>query len=271
MKKALYFVYGVACYVGFLGVFLYTFAFVGDFVPKSIDRGGPETPVGAALAINALLLLVFGLQHSVMARPTFKQWWTRIVPKPIERSTYVLATNLVLALLFWQWRPIPIPVWEVTDPAARGLVYAAFGAGWLLVFAATVLLNHFDLFGLRQVWLHLRGKPYTKLTFKKPMFYRFVRHPLYVGWMTAFWFIPTMTVGHLLFAILNTAYMLIAIQLEERNLIEAHGRDYVEYRRTVPMLVPAVWRRTALRADAHRSFGAENKATAGGVSARSEE
>lgn len=242
MQRILFFAYGLMCYVMFLGVFAYAAGFIGNFlVPRTLDVG-PETPLGWAILINIGLLALFGVQHSVMARPTFKRWWTRFVPKPIERSTYVLATNLVLILLFWQWRPVGPVVWEVEQPLLRGLLLGLFAAGWLLVFAATAQLNHFDLFGLRQVWLHLRGKPYTRLRFQLPILYRFVRHPLYVGWLLAFWATPVMTAGHLLFAAGLAVYILIAIQFEERNLVQVHGHHYAEYRRRVPMLIPRVGR-----------------------------
>ncbi len=236
------FVYGTACYVMFLGVFLYLFAFVGGFgLHRTVDGPVTTRPFTAVL-INLGLLLAFGLQHTVMARPGFKAMWTRIVPEPIERSTYVLLTNLVFMVLFWQWRPIAGAAWDFHHPAARGALLGLFGLGWLLVFVATVQLNHFDLFGLRQVWLYLRGREYTRLVFATPALYMQVRHPLYVGWITAFWATPTMTVGHLLFAVVMTGYILIAIRFEERDLIAFHGPSYVDYRRRVPMLIPAVGR-----------------------------
>ncbi|MCK6486354.1 MAG: isoprenylcysteine carboxylmethyltransferase family protein [Phycisphaerae bacterium] len=238
MKRVLFFAYGLTCYLMFGAVYLYAIGFVGNIaVPRSIDSA-VGTPWPAALMINLGLLAVFGLQHTIMARPTFKRLWTRIVPEPIERSTYVLFSNLAMILLFWQWRAIDAVVWDVQSGPARNALWALFAGGWLIIVVATLMLNHFDLFGLRQVWLHLRGRPYTRLTFAQPVFYRHVRHPLYVGWLTAFWVTPTMTAGHLLFAIGATAYILIAIQFEERNLLEAHGADYAEYRRRVPMLIP---------------------------------
>ena len=242
MNRIGVFVYGVGAYVIFLVTFLYAVGFVGDFtVPRSIDAA-PEGPLATAVAIDVLLLGLFALQHSVMARPAFKRWWTRIVPEPAERSTYVLLSSAALLLLFWQWRPIGGIVWEVEHPVGRALLYGAFAGGWLTVLVTTFLINHFDLFGLRQVWLHLRGKPYRPLGFVTPGPYRHVRHPLYVGWLFAFWATPTMTAAHLLFALATTGYILIAIQLEERDLADVHGKAYVDYRRSVPMLVPRVGR-----------------------------
>jgi protein-S-isoprenylcysteine O-methyltransferase Ste14 len=239
MQRIGVFVFGVVSYVCFLAGFVYAIGFVGDFaVPRSMDSA-PGGPVGGAIAIDLLLLGLFAVQHSVMARPAFKRWWTRIVPAEAERSVYVLASSLALFLLFWQWRPIGGVVWNVETPALRTLLYAIFAAGWATVLVTTFLINHFDLFGLRQVWLHLRGRPYTPLHFGTPGPYRVVRHPLYVGWFLAFWATPTMTVTHLLFAVMTTGYILIAIQLEERDLVDAHP-EYAEYRRRVPMLVPRI-------------------------------
>jgi protein-S-isoprenylcysteine O-methyltransferase Ste14 len=238
MKRILVFAYGVISYVIFLGIFLYLAGFIGNlFVPRSIDAA-PDGPLWAALLVNTLLLVVFALQHSVMARPKFKQWWTRFVPEPAERSTYVLFTNLALILLFWQWRPMGGVIWDVQDPGGRGALHALYVVGWLIVLATTFLINHFDLFGLRQVWLYLRGKPYTSLGFVTPGPYKLIRHPLYVGWLIVFWATPTMTIAHLVFAVGMTAYILVAIRFEERDLVEYHGQAYAEYRRTVPMLIP---------------------------------
>lgn len=238
MRRWLVFLYGVVNYVIFLGTFLYLAGFLGNLlVPKSIDSG-TVGPLSSSLAIDVLLIGLFGLQHTVMARPTFKVWWTHLVPRPIERSTYVLFTNVTLGILFCCWQPIPTVVWDVAAPAGRTAMYGLFAFGWLTVLVTTFLINHFDLFGLRQVWLYLRGKPYTHLRFVSPGPYRFVRHPLYVGWMMAFWATPTMTVGHLVFAAATTAYMLVAIWFEERNLLEFHGDHYAEYRRRTPMLIP---------------------------------
>src|SRR5262245_29095497 len=230
--------YGVLAYAIFFGTFLYAIGFVGGFgVPRTID-GAPEGPLWVALAINLLLLAAFALQHSVMARPAFKRWWTRIVPEPVERSTYVLASSLALILLFWQWRPIGGIVWQVENLLGQVLLYSVFAAGWVTILASTFLINHFDLFGLRQVWLHFRGRPYKPLGFVTPGPYRHVRHPLYVGWLLAFWATPMMTVTHLLFAVMTTAYILIAIRLEERDLVAVYGARYDAYRRSVPMLLP---------------------------------
>ena len=247
MGRIVAFVYGVTSYAIFFVTFLYAAGFVGNLVvPKSLDAA-PVSPLGTSLLINLGLLGLFAVQHSVMARPAFKRVWTQIVPEPIERSTYVLASSLALILLFWQWRPLGGMVWDVQDPVGRALLYAGFAFGWLLVLVTTFLINHFDLFGLRQVWLHLRGRPYQPLPFKTPGPYRIVRHPLYVGWLFAFWATPTMTVTHLLFATVTTAYILVAIRLEERDLVDAHP-EYADYRKRVPMLVP-VGRRAAVDSD----------------------
>ena len=238
MKRFLVFAYGVASYVVSLGAFLYLAGFLGNlFVPRSIDAP-PVGPLWEALVVNTLLLGMFALQHSVMARPGFKAWWTRFVPIPAERSTYVMFTNLALILLFWQWRPMGGVIWEVQDPTARGIFHGLYAAGWLIVLGTTFLLNHFDLFGLRQVWLYLCGQPYTALSFKTPGPYKVVRHPLYVGWLIAFWATPTLTTAHLVFAVGMTLYILVAIRFEERDLVEHHGEPYADYRRTVPMLIP---------------------------------
>jgi protein-S-isoprenylcysteine O-methyltransferase Ste14 len=240
MNRIGVFLYGVVCYVCFLVTFLYAIGFVGGFgVLRSIDSP-TAGPLGVALLVDVLLLAGFALQHSVMARPAFKRWWTRIVPEAAERSTYVLASSLALLLLFWQWRPIGGVVWQVDDPVGRAVLHATFAAGWLTVLTTTFLIDHFDLFGLRQVWFHLRGQAYRPLGFVTPGPYRHVRHPLYVGWLLAFWATPTMTAAHLLFAVTTTGYILVAIQLEERDLGAVHGERYAAYRRSVPMLVPRV-------------------------------
>ena len=238
MKRVLAFIYGLTCYAIFFVTFLYAFGFLGNmFVPKSIDSPR-EDSLGSALLVNLLLLAVFAIQHSVMARPSFKQWWTKLVPEPVERSTYVLFSSLALIVLFWQWRPMGGIVWDVQNPVGHFVLQSLFVAGFLTVLITTFLINHFDLFGLRQVYLYLRGVEYTPLPFATPGPYRLVRHPLYVGWLLSFWATPTMTVAHLLFALGTTAYIVVAIQLEERNLAEFHGSDYLNYRRRVPMLIP---------------------------------
>src|SRR3954471_7983521 len=239
VKRLVFFAYGLGAYLVFLGTFLYAIAFVGGFaVPRRLD-GPLEASVPAALAIDAALLTLFAVQHSVMARRWFKDWWTQVVPWTIERSTYVLCASLALLLLFWQWRPIGFAIWTVHNTAARGVLWTIFASGWLTVLVVTCLINHFDLFGLRQVWLPLVGKPYTRIAFRTPFPYRFVRHPLYLGFLFAFWATPTMTLAHLVFALATTAYIVIAIQFEERDLVAEHGAHYQDYRRRVPMLLPA--------------------------------
>src|ERR1051326_8477924 len=236
-KRMLAFVYGVACYLAFFATFLYAIGFIGNFwVPKSMDSGA-QMPLSSALAINLALLGLFAVQHSVMARPWFKAAWTKIVPEPVERSTYVLFSSLALILLFWKWQPLGGVVWSVDGMAERLALNTLYALGWITILVATFLINHFDLFGLRQVWLYLVGKPYTVLPFATPGLYRYVRHPLYVGWFLVFWAAPVMTVTHLIFAVATTAYILIAIQFEERDLMRIHG-EYAEYRRRVPMVLP---------------------------------
>jgi protein-S-isoprenylcysteine O-methyltransferase Ste14 len=242
MARILVPLYGLFAYLAFFVTFLYAIGFIGNLlVPKSLDSA-PTAPLATALLINVGLLGLFAIQHSVMARPAFKRLLTRVVPEPAERSTYVLASSLALGLLFWQWSPLGGVIWDIENPAGRAVMYAAFAFGWSLVFVSTLLINHFDLFGLRQVWLYLRGRRYERLPFMTPGPYARVRHPLYVGWLFAFWATPTMTATHLLFAIATTAYILIAIQLEERDLLAMHP-EYAGYRRRVPMLIPALTRR----------------------------
>ena len=246
MRRMSVFTYGVTCYLMFLGTFLYAVGFVGNFlVPKSLDSA-PEMTFGRALLVNLGLLGLFALQHSLMARPAFKRWWTKLVPPPVERSTYVLFSSLALLLLFWQWQPMGGTIWHIENSTGRLLLYGLFTCGWLLVLVSTFLINHFDLFGLRQVYLYLRGKEYTSLQFATPGPYKLVRHPLYVGWFLAFWATPTMSAAHLVFALLTATYILIAIQLEERDLLAAHGEAYAEYRRQVPMLVPRFFARKGM-------------------------
>ena len=239
MTRTLAFVYGALSYVVFLGAFLYAIGFVGNLaVPKSIDTGPEAATFTRALIMNVILLSIFALQHSVMARPGFKRWWTRIIPSYIERSTYVLLSSLALILLFWQWRPMTAVVWSVENQIARYLLWALFFLGWGTVLLSTFLINHFDLFGLRQVYLHKRGEDYSHLSFKKVLLYKIVRHPIMLGFIIAFWATPHMTVGHLMFAGITTIYVLVAIQLEERDSIGAHGQAYEDYRKEDSMILP---------------------------------
>ncbi len=243
INRILYFAYGSFSYLIFFGTFLYAIGFIGNFVVPTTLDGRATGPLWISFIVNAGLLALFAVQHSVMARKWFKDRWTRIVPKPIERSTYVLFSSLALILLFWQWRPMGGVVWSVEDPAGILVLRVLFAFGWGLVLVSTFLINHFDLFGLRQVWLYLLGRPYSAPQFGTPVLYRIVRHPLYVGWFFAFWMTPTMTLAHLLFAVATTAYILIAIQFEERDLVREHGETYETYRRSVPMLIPFINRR----------------------------
>ena len=254
LKRLTFFAYGLVCYVIFLGTFLYAIAFIGNLgAPTALDA--PATgALPRAIAINTGLLALFAVQHSVMARRWFKQWWTSFVPKPIERSTYVLFSSAALIVLFWQGQPVGGTVWSVESPLAEAVLWALFAFGWALVLVSTFLIDHFDLFGLRQVWLYLRGIPYSAREFTTPGPYRLVRHPLYVGWFFAFWMTPTMTAAHLMFAIATSAYILIAIQFEEHDLVREFGRTYEDYRRRVPMLVP--FSRTPPPATESRSAGA---------------
>jgi protein-S-isoprenylcysteine O-methyltransferase Ste14 len=245
MKRWIYLSYGIVCHALFLAIYVWMAAFVGDFGfghIRTID-GPPTAPLALAILVDALLIAAFAVPHSVMARPGFKRWWTRLVPQPIERATYVLVSNVLMALLLWQWQPIGGVVWDVQNPTGRWMLLGLFAFGWFKVPAVSLLINHFDLFGTRQVWLHFQHQPYRHLPFRTPLVYRFVRHPLYIGWMTAFWATPTMTAAHLLFASLMTLYILIAIPFEERDLIAHHGEKYAEYRRRVGGLIPRLGRR----------------------------
>jgi protein-S-isoprenylcysteine O-methyltransferase Ste14 len=238
MRRWLFLIYGATAYVLFLGIYAYMAGFLGNFwVPKSIDSPAGE-PVAMAVLVNLALLALFAVQHSVMARPAFKRIWTRIVPEPIERSTYVLASNAVTILLMWQWRGIDQVVWHFEQPVVRAAIWSLFASGWLLVPAVTMMIHHFDLFGMRQVWLHLRGRGYKSLAFRTPLLYKHVRHPLYIGWTIVFWATPTMTAGHLLFAGVLTGYIVLAVRFEERDLVAHFGEKYEAYRRQVPMFIP---------------------------------
>lgn len=242
MRRYLAVGYGAAAYLLFLAAFGYLVAFLGNFwVPRTVDHGLSAT-TGWAVLIDAVLLGAFGVQHSVMARPGFKGWWTRLVPAPIERSTYVLASSVALVLLYWQWRTLPTVIWDVQLRAARLALWALFWVGWAVALAATFMINHFDLFGLRQVYLAWRAEPYTNVDFHIRFLYRLVRHPLMLGFVIAFWAVPTMTAGHLLFSLAMTGYIVIATRFEERDLVAALGEEYRDYRRHVPMLLPR-WRR----------------------------
>jgi methanethiol S-methyltransferase len=242
MKRWLFLIYGIAGYAAFLATSAYLAGFVGNFlVPKSIDAP-PAGRIASSVAIDLLLVGMFAVQHSVMARPGFKRVWTRMVPQPIERATYVWASNAVTILLMWQWRPIETVVWNAESAAVRGALWFLFAAGWLAVPLVTLLINHFDLFGTRQVWLFWQDKPYTDLPFRAPAIYAHVRHPLYLGWGLAFWAIPTMTVGHLLFAASLSVYMVLATLAEERDLVAHFGQQYREYQQNVGRFVPRLGR-----------------------------
>ena len=238
MRRTIYFAYGVGCYLLFLATYVYFACFVGNlFVPRTIDIG-PTMPWVWAVAVDVTLVLAFGIQHSFMARPAFKARWTRLVPAPIERSTYVLASCLVLILLMWLWQPLDLVIWNISHPIGWWFIMALFASGWLLVPLVSLAINHFDLFGVRQVWLHLAGRPYTPLAFRTPLPYNLVRHPLYIAWGIAFWATPTMTVGHFLFAALLSVYMFAASRVEERDLVDYFGSVYEDYRRRVPAFLP---------------------------------
>jgi methanethiol S-methyltransferase len=237
--RALVLIYGVATYVFFFGTFVYLIGFVGNWVvPKSIDSGPPSPSTAGAVAVNVFWLALFAIQHTIMARPGFKRWWTRIVPWPIERSTFVLLATAILAGMVWQWRPLPDVVWRFDGAGAVFVLSALSLAGWGIVLVSTFLIDHFELFGLRQSVLYALGRPIDPPVFKERLFYRWVRHPLMLGFLVAFWATPVMTQGHLLFAVVTTAYILLAIRIEERTLVQLHGAEYESYRRRVPMLMP---------------------------------
>lgn len=243
MNRTVAVVYGTLCYALFLAVFLYLIGFVGGlFVPRSVDNA-LSAPPGWAAAIDVILITLFAVQHSVMARPAFKRRWTRIVPEPIERSTYVLIASLVLVLMFWQWRELPAVVWDLSWQPARLGVWTLFWLGWATVLAATFMINHFELFGLKQVFAAWKARPAVETGFRVTLLYRVVRHPLMLGFLVAFWAAPTMTVGHLLFATVMTGYILLALQIEEHDLMAALGTRYTDYRRRVPMLIPGLRKR----------------------------
>jgi protein-S-isoprenylcysteine O-methyltransferase Ste14 len=248
LRRVLMLTYGTASYALCLVTLLYAVGFIGGFATPTRLDGPRQGSVVAALAVDLGLMALFALQHSGMARPAFKRRWVRFIPEVAERSTYVLLSSLALLLLFWFWRPIGGVVWATEDVAVRVVLYAVYSAGWLVTLMATLLINHFDLFGLRQVWLFFRGRRYTPLRFTTPALYRIVRHPLYVGWLMVFWGTPQMTATHLVFAAALTAYILAAIRWEERDLVDAHP-EYADYRRRVPMLIPR-WPRPAAGADA---------------------
>ena len=238
MSRFIAFLYGLAAYLVFFVTILYAIGFVtGLLVPKTIDTG-TVVPLTEAIIVNVLLMSLFAVQHSVMARKQFKEWWTQYVPKSVERSTYVMLASLALVLLFWQWRPIPAVVWQVADPQMAMAIMVLSFVGWVLVFTSTFLINHFELFGLHQVANNLVGHPMPAIRFRTPVLYKMVRHPIYLGFIIAFWAAPTMTVGHLLFAAVTTAYIFVGIFLEERDLVELFGDEYRRYRQRVAMIVP---------------------------------
>jgi protein-S-isoprenylcysteine O-methyltransferase Ste14 len=240
MSRVAYLLYGLVAYLLFLAAILYGIGFVGNLVvPKGID-GGKLVPLSTAIVVNVLLLLLFAAQHNVMARPWFKDWWTQYVPRPIERSTYVAASSLILLLLYWQWRPMPDVVWHVENSIGRGVLWVLYFTGWAIVFASSFVIDHFELFGLRQVWNHFIGRDPAPARFSERLFYRWVRHPLMLGFIIAFWAAPTMSQGRLLFAAVTTIWILIAIQIEERDLGDFLGEPYLQYRRRTPMLLPRI-------------------------------
>lgn len=238
MKRSFALLYGVIAYLLFFATFLYAIAFLGNvLVPKTVDRGQVSAPA-TALIIDLVLLSAFALQHSIMARYGFKKAWTRLISWHLERSTYVLAASAVLALLLWQWRPIPRVVWTVHSTGGQLVLDILFWAGWATLLVSTFLINHFELFGLEQVWLYFRGQEWQRPAFRTPAFYRMVRHPIYLGFVIAFWAVPVMTLGHMLFSVAATGYILVGIFLEERDLVHIYGQSYLDYRRRVPMLLP---------------------------------
>ena len=238
MNKVLSFLYGVVCYLVFFVVFLYLIGFVGDlFVPKAIDTG-TEAATAQSVMVNVALLGLFAVQHTIMARTAFKKWLTKVIPEQVERSTFVLASSLLLALLYWQWRPMLGVIWSVDNPTGRAILFGLFWLGWGTVLFSSFIINHFDLFGLRQVWLHFTNREYHHLEFQARSLYRLIRHPLMLGIVIGSWATPHMTTGHLVFAITATIYILIGIRFEERDLVRFHGQNYIDFRRRVPMLVP---------------------------------
>lgn len=239
MQRLFVLLYGQIAYAIFFGTFLYLIGFVGDlFVPRTVDAGGAHSPLLLAILINAGLISLFGIQHAIMARPGFKRWWTKFVPEPMERSTFVLTTCVVLGLLYWQWRPLPEVVWSTDNAIATALLGGVFWAGWGLVLVSTFLIDHFDLFGLRQTLSYAFGRTYKAPRFTENLVYNTVRHPLMLGFLLAFWATPHMTVGRLLFCAVYTIYILLALRVEERDLVTEHGQAYVDYQRRVPMLLP---------------------------------
>jgi len=240
MKRTLAFAYALACYSVFLATLVYAVGFLGNFgLENAIDARGTG-PVLTALCVDAMLLTLFALQHSIMARPWFKRAWTRVIPEPVERSTYVLFSSAALLLLFWLWRPIDLVIWDGSGTIVRPVLYGLYALGLIIVLLSTFLINHFDLFGLRQAYLYWRKREYVHLEFRTPFFYRYVRHPLYVGWLLTFWCTPVMTAAHLFFAVMTTAYIFVAIRFEEKDLVAFHGEKYEQYRREVPMIVPSI-------------------------------
>ena len=246
MSRVASLIFAIVCYAIFFATFLYLIVFVGDFPFAGITvNSGPEAPVATAAVIDIILIALFGLQHSVMARQGFKRWWMRIIPPPVERSVFVLAASVMLMILFYGWRPIPSVIWNVTNPALSDAIWVAFWVGWLTVLLSTFLINHFELFGLQQAWFYLRGREAEPPKFRQPLLYKRVRHPLYLGFFLAFWAAPQMTAGHLLLAAGFSIYMLIAIQYEEHDLVSLFGRDYELYRERAGMLLPRFRRRSA--------------------------